>query len=127
MDIRNLTKEEALKLHNEMWSDMQRDLGNNPSGGARDDYKSEWCDKRFPDYIVAFNCFLCEYGEQQSIKKFKTSAKRCQFCPIDWSGLISTFDVDKPFTCFRRYMGRANTYIYEDAPISKILALPERK
>ena len=127
MDINNLTREEALKLHYEMWSDMQRDLGNNPGGDVREHYKSEWCDERFPDYIVAYDCFLCEYGEQQSRKKFGISGRRCQFCPIDWSDLIAGSESVLQSTCFRRYKGRANTYIYEDAPISEILALPERK
>ena len=127
MDINNLTREEALELHYEMWTDMQRDLGDNPGADARDEYKSEWCDEYFPNYIVSYNCFLCEYGEQQSREALGTSARRCRFCPIDWSSLTAFEYADKPFTCFRRYMGRTNTYIYEDAPISEILALPERK
>lgn len=127
MDIRNLTKEETLKLHNEMWSDMQRELGDNPSCAAREDYKTTWCDERFPDYIVAYDCFLCEYGEQQSRKNLGMPSRRCQFCPIDWSDLIDVSELVLQPTCFCRYRGRANTYIYEDAPISEILALPERK
>lgn len=127
MDINNLTREEALKLHYEMWSDMQRDLGDNPDWIARSDYKSEWCDEKFPDDGIAYKCFLCEYGEQQSRKEFGWSGKRCLFCPIDWSALIAVSDASYQLTCFRRYRGRANTHIYEDAPISEILALPERK
>ena len=45
-----LTKEEALKLHRQMWSDMQKELGDNPSYFERLDFKDEWCKKhRFID------------------------------------------------------------------------------
>ena len=48
-----LTKEEALRLHRAMWSDMQRELGDNPSPSERLDYKGEWCEKHFPnEYIL---------------------------------------------------------------------------
>lgn len=127
MDINYLTREDALKLHRQMWSDMKSDLGDCPAGWERSDYKSEWCDAKFPANIISYNCFLCEYGEQQSIKEFGGLGNRCQFCPIDWSVLLADSESVLKSTCFRRYMGRANTYIYEDAPISEILALPERK
>lgn len=127
MDINNLTREEALKLHHEMWSDMRKELGDNPSSDERTDYKIAWCERHFSVDSIAYDCFLCEYGEQRSRKKFGMSGRRCQFCPIDWSDLIAVSESVLQSTCFRRYMGRANTYIYEDAPISEILALPERK
>lgn len=133
MDIRNLTREEALKLHYEMWSDMQRDLGDNPIGYAREDYKSEWCDKHFPNYLVAFDCFLCEYGKQQRTQLYGVDygKLRCEFCPIDWSSLVQAvdyIDTDELCKCYHPYVhGGIYSEIYKAAPISEILALPERK
>ena len=40
-----LTKEKALKLHRQMWEDMQKELGDNPSYFERLDFKHEWCKK----------------------------------------------------------------------------------
>lgn len=31
---RELTREEAIRLHREMWKDMQAELGVNPNGGC---------------------------------------------------------------------------------------------
>ena len=98
----NLTREEALKLHRQMWSDMQKDLGDCPADWERIDYKSGWC--RLHGYNICNNCFLCEYDEQHN-----NDPKICD-CLIEW----------KYDTCYR------NGY-YTNAPISEILALPERE
>ena len=130
MDIRKLSREDALKLHNEMWSDMQSDLGDNPSDRARNDYKSEWCDKKFPNYNVAFNCFLCEYAEQrQRACGEYEHYDRCEFCPIDWRELSRYKYADgEVCKCHHPYInGYWSSTIYNNAPISDLLALPERK
>lgn len=130
MDIRNLTREEALKLHAEMWTEMQEKLGDNPSATDREDFKSDWCDKKFPNYIVAYNCFLCEYGEQQSFKRYRDYVHdRCKFCPIDWRRLSAwKYKDDEVCKCYHSYInGYSDDLIYKVAPISDILALPERK
>ena len=44
-----LTKEKALELHRQMWSDMQKDLGDNPPRTIRGDYKRYWLRKHFPE------------------------------------------------------------------------------
>lgn len=58
-----LTLEESLKLHREMWSDMQRELGDCPEGFNREEFKINWCRERFPKQLIACNCFLCEFDE----------------------------------------------------------------
>ena len=98
----NLTREEALKLHRQMWTEMQKDLGDCPADWERIDYKSGWC--RLHGYNICNNCFLCEYDEQHN-----NDPKICD-CLIEW----------KYDTCYR------NGY-YTNAPISEILALPERE
>lgn len=113
--MKNLTREKALELHRQMWTDMQRDLGDCPSRTRRIDYKRSWIKNHFPelvdksdDYeIIRNNCFLCEYADK--------IYGLCE-CPIDWP-------------CGRCEDG------YEDEDernwlymsISKLLALPERE
>lgn len=107
--MRDITREEAVCLFRRQWSDMQRDLGDNPTCYDRVVYKRKWC------YLHGYSdvceqCFLCEWTEQN-----KTN---CDDCPIEWNS------------------GRKNQYgnyclygtlDYRFAPISEILALPERK
>lgn len=103
-----LTKEQALFYHRQMWSDMQKELGNYAMGGDRALYKSEWCQKHFPNERIANDCFLCEY-----VEGINPEADCEDTCPIKWvdGNCIS----DNP----------ANSY--ETMPISKLLALPERE
>ena len=37
-----LTKKEALKLHKQMWTDMQNKLGDMPSAPDREMFKMKW-------------------------------------------------------------------------------------
>lgn len=106
-----LTREQALFYHRQMWSDMQKELGNYAVSGDRVLYKSEWCQKHFPNERIANDCFLCEYV-------YKTSnVKNCSMCPIRWT-TENADDAVTTYCCYDNY--------YYDAPISEILALPER-
>ena len=106
--MKNLTREQALELHRQMWTDMQRDLGDTPNGGQRVKYKIEWCDIHFPKERIENHCFLCEYNKSSELNG-------CKGCPIRWP--YEDFDVSY---C-------TNYSYYYTAPISEILALPERK
>ena len=109
----NLTRERALELHRQMWADMRKAFGNNPSRTARSDYKRYWLRKHFPelaeidDYeLIRNNCFLCEYaGDDYGA---------CE-CLIDWP-------------CGRCEDGDENEdeRNWSYMPISELLALPER-
>lgn len=111
----NLSKKEALRLHREMWSAMQKKLGDCPSANERELFKEEWCDKHFPNIYILHCCFLCEYAMD-----------RCKNCPINWSSL-STHQLNR---CYAKYKGIVDVVpdvaIFLTAPISEILALPER-
>lgn len=98
-----LTRERALELHRQMWTDMQFDLGNYPTGGERVEYKKDWCKTHFPNERVLNDCFLCEYS------------KSCGSCPVKWP------------TEIRGYCHCTENDYYYKAPISEILALPERE
>lgn len=106
-----LTREQALKLHRQMWSDMQEELGDNPFDLAREEYKRQWCNKYFPEKHIKYNCFLCEYALDVA---FKTCTLICDHCPIKW---------DFGY-CFEGFLQKKS---YRNMPISKILALSERK
>lgn len=106
-----LTKERALELHRKMWGDMQRDLGDCPSSLERIKYKENWCNCNGYAWILN-DCFLCEYAEKYNLP--------CDDCPIDWSSLS---DEPNNYTCMAYY---GDGFVQSNAPISEILALPER-
>lgn len=99
----DLTRERALELHRQMWTDMQKELGDNPTGGDRVIYKEEWCLKHFPNEHIANDCFLCEYAYNNYILY-------CNNCPIKWIGKDC---------CSKEG--------WKIMSISKLLALPERE
>lgn len=103
-----LTKKEALKLHKQMWTDMQNELGDMPSVPDREMFKLEWCAEHFPNVEIGSNCFLCAYDDQFE--------EDCKHCPIDWTDGGRTFG-----GCV---YGEIR---YDLSPISAILELPVRK
>jgi len=105
----DLTRERALELHRQMWTDMQKDLGDTPDGGQRVKYKHKWCVTHFPKERIENDCFLCEYDESSEFGN-------CRSCPIRWP-----YEDD----CTECYC--TNYRYYYKAPISEILALPKRK
>ena len=105
-----LTRDEALKLHREMWTYMQNELGDNPSFGERIRFKTKWCDEHFPNEIIESCCFLCEYASQ-----YADCDDYCDFCPIRWDD-----DYNEDW-CI------GDGVNYESSPISVILALSERE
>lgn len=110
-----LTRERALELHRQMWTDMQTVLGDNPTHSARQRFKRDWCRTHgFED--VECHCFLCEYTAQDGIWCNNN-------CLIDWSSLT---DAECETATCTGYYKDARGLIYEIAPISEILALPER-
>ena len=107
-----LTREKALELHRQMWSDMMEALGDNPSRISRNNYKRQWLRKHFPELgddceIIRNNCFLCEYAN--------AIYGLCE-CLIDWPcGRCEDGNKDED--------ERDWSYM----PIPKLLALPERE
>ena len=104
----DLTREEALKLHREMWSDMQKEFGDCPTYGERRAFKRKWVGERFPKESVEANCFLCEYIGDLS----------CSCCLINWGR-----DGESGNSC-EKAVGIGVDW--RRSPISEILALPER-
>ena len=97
-----MKKERALELHRQMWTDMQKELGDNPEDYERIFFKEKWCKSHFPGEIIRHHCFLCDY--------IFGSGDGCYKCPIVWP-----------------YGQCVDNRYYYSAPISEILALPERE
>ena len=106
-----LTREEALKYHRQMWGDMLKDIGDTHNSESRNIYKAEWCKKHFPNEEIGASCFLCEYDENINAD--------CTHCPIEWP-----HDETGWSHCCKDVNGYP---YYIVAPISEILALPERE
>lgn len=106
-----LTREQALKLHRQMWTDMQQELGDTPNSFERELYKRKWCREHFPDENIRDCCFLCEYAHN----KYKSDGGfPCKYCLIKWD-------------CNYCFEGDSIKKSYRNMPISKLLALPERE
>ena len=106
-----LTRERALELHRQMWTDMQKALGNNPSSLEREYYKCQWCQEHFPDEDIRDHCFLCEYAYNKYISGWGFP---CRYCPIKWD-------------CAYCFKGDSIKKSYRNMPISELLALLERR
>lgn len=106
-----LTREQALELHRQMWSDMQQELGDTPNSFERELYKRKWCREHFPDENIRDCCFLCEYAHN----KYKSDGGfPCRYCLIKWD-------------CNYCFEGDSIKKSYRNMPISQLLALPERE
>ena len=106
-----LTRERALKLHRQMWTDMQQELGDTPNSFERELYKRKWCREHFPDENIRDCCFLCEYAHN----KYKSDGGfPCRYCLIKWD-------------CNYCFEGDSIKKSYRNMPISQLLALPERE
>ena len=101
--MKELTREKALELHRQMWSDMQKEFVDCPTYEQRKVFKARWCLEHTPETRVYAYCYLCEYMNQ--------IGDGCSNCPINWG----------EGTCV------GDKVNYHRSPISEILALPERK
>lgn len=117
----DLTREEAVRLFHEQWSDMQKDLGDRPTSGDRLTYKRQWCLRHGMSALSS--CFLCEYVRQEMTRQGIVGILLCcHACPIAWPTWNGT-------CCGKRLAD--GDFIKDDyylaASISQILSLPERE
>jgi hypothetical protein len=108
-----LTKEKALELHRQMWTDMQKEFGDKLSPRNKRHFKDKWCEEHFPGEDITHSCFLCEYTCQFTGDGFED----CSRCPIVWPCEPSD-DIEDYF---------CEESGYTSMPISKLLSLPERE
>lgn len=114
-----LTREEALEFHRQMWTDMQKALGDNPFPNERFAFMHKWIENHFPHGTrVLYDCFLCEYGRQKCNTLFP-----CAYCPIAWNPYCGSAGCN-PGKYYVDFYGLKD---YRFTPISRILALLERE
>lgn len=122
-----LTREMALALHRQMWTEMQEKLGDCPSAKDRDKFKADWCTEHFPNHSILNDCFLCDYVNHD----FASTTYCLNRCPIDWKSLKKySYQTTDCCAVYKEYDGDDDdeeNEIYYTAPISEILALPERE
>ena len=107
-----LTKSRAVELFRRQWTDMQRDLGDDPSPEQRSRYKKKWIREKFPGRTVTCGCFLCEYVARRHNGE-------CSKCPIKWPK-----DVDEGPRCQGYPIPETD---WRFAFLSEILALPVKE
>ena len=82
MDVANLSKEEAIELHRQMWQDMYD--ANIPIGTIeRNLYKEHWLEVHGIEGILC-SCFLCHYACQQWEANGFVGDFYCRYCPLSW-------------------------------------------
>lgn len=114
-----LTADEAYAKHIEMWTAMQKELGDNPRHSDREQFKEEWCREHGEDYIDNY-CYLCQYDDEQFGNSRTGNCGDCgDRCLVDWGEV---------YVSARRYTGCCSGMTrYAISPISEILALPRRE
>lgn len=114
-EIKNLTKEQALQLHKEMWLAMSRyELVNNKGliglgcieledfeRKVRNEFKSRYLDER--NLELLHDCFLCEFAAQELLRKEGLdvlSGNYCKYCPVNWcKGCEKNCDKKSSYFC----------------------------
>lgn len=114
--IVELTDAEILCMHKWMWTDMQKELGDNPLFYERIDYKHRWCEEH--NILLWNTCFLCHHA---GVDDF-FDLPNCSQCLVLWPNGVCCYDQDS---------GSEDEYYansdYLNAPISDILNLPTRE
>lgn len=117
-----LTKEKALELHRKMWSDMQAELGDNPSFDERWEFKRDWVAEHFPSETVENDCFLCEYAIHAEGISTGVCGAVCTYCPLKWTAKHVIRNTCEGYSA----LNATPNCDWRFSSISDILALPER-
>lgn len=119
--LMTLTREQALALHHEMWTDMLNTLGENPTQDERANFKYRWCESHgyFP---VEHSCFLCELVRFRDERRYRLAGTGCDCarCPIVWT------NDDSNYSCPCENGGDEGVD-WRRSAISAVLALGERE
>lgn len=98
MERKELTKEQAVRLHRDMWLWIAKKIARYKKpmeiGGLKQIYI-----RCYTDFdSVVFGCFACEYAKQKVEEELKKGHEffRCRFCPFNWG---TSGDEDGNFMC----------------------------
>lgn len=81
-----LTREQAITEHRKMWRWIADETEKRKCIVSKPEYL---CVHDFDEHI-AYDCFCCEYAEQENFKNFPY-LHFCYHCPINWGSRVSTF------------------------------------
>lgn len=114
-----LTREQALALHHEMWTDMLNTLGETPTQHERAEFKRKWCESH--EYSpVEHSCFLCELVRFKDQRYYSSGTGcDCARCPIVWTAH------DWIYSCPCENLGQEGVD-WRYSKVSEVLALGER-
>lgn len=90
MDIKNLTKEQAIAEHRKMWNWIADRLEEHHPGYDVYMYKEKYMEENFPNIDINSNCFCCHYAMQES--KDNNISNFCINCPLVWGTEADTDD-----------------------------------
>lgn len=118
--LMTLTRERALALHREMWTDMLNTLGETPTQRERAEFKRKWCESH--GYSpVEHSCFLCELVRfRDGRHRFTDTGCDCARCPIVWT------KNDWKYSCPCENGGYEGVD-WRHSNVSAVLALSERE
>lgn len=134
-------RDEAIRLHRQMWNDMaeaEKKRGKEFAFYERFDFKYCWLDSKGYTYVMN-NCFLCEYAKTMADKNGDMTSyympECCKYCPLYWTKLIEdldnyTEDSDRFGRCTQRLEDQNSGFHRESwlvAPIEDIANLPEKE
>ena len=105
-----LTKQEAIKYHREMWNWIAEQYENG-SEEQIEILKNNFTSSKYHEFIYC-NCYCCEYADNESL--INTHDHRCYSCPIIWGNEkeadeyykteVAPFNsFDKPYYCIGYY------------------------
>lgn len=141
-----LDKDEAIRLHRQMWNDMaeaEKKSGKTFSAFDRSKFKRNWLQQH--GYTsVQHLCFLCEYAmSQENNLNLLMVPFYCDHCPLDWKKLVPPEQINELTEYDGRYgtcvyhmtrvetthLGEERTYdeLWTVAPIADIANLPEKE
>lgn len=99
------TREEAIKWHRKMWTEMGVIEGDNCYVNDRIRFKKIYIRGNFPGVDVTNDCFLCCYAlnkalDDDSEEKFGKDdlgfalMHMCEYCPLKWGHIENYFDCE---------------------------------
>lgn len=141
-----LDKDEAIRLHRQMWRDManeEKAMGKTFSAVDRSMFKRDWLQQHGYS-SVEHGCFLCEYAMgQEDDWEIRMAPFYCDHCPLDWKRLVPSEQINELTEYDGQYgtcvyhmtiaettpLGEARTYdeLWTVAPIADIANLPEKE
>lgn len=119
-----LDKDEAIRLHRQMWNDMadeEKAMGKTFSAIDRAMFKRDWL-KQHGFSSVEHCCFLCEYAKgQEPDWEMHMAPFYCDHCPLDWKKLVPSEQTND----LTEYDGRYGTCIFHMKNENRISAVDE--